>query len=427
MKSSFFCLLRRFCLPLFCLPLLVAACGIPGACAQTAPGSLAPRDPAYFRYDARAPFAVSETPQPSPAGMRIVRVTFPTPVPSPVPVNNTVTGFLFLPTGPGPHPAMLVLHEWLPVNLNDEYTLCEAIARNHIAAFLMVEPYSFMRRPSPRVPFREILSGNVPRMKEALRQTVLDSRRCFDYLSRRPDIDPQRLGVSGISLGGVLAPLIAGVDRRAKVLLTFVGGADVGGEVWENIMFQGFRAEFRREGYTEDTLRVALADFDAARWLSGFDPKNALLFNGRYDIFVTPSKAKILSRDLGGAAIIWSNTGHYGLHLSLARAEELGGEFLRSRFFADAPPFTPPNTIPAPTLKLGFLLGGHEGLSPAFAYQVVNFDRPGAVSLDAQLTTHGLSAALSARLSLTTSIGLEMPLLHRDRKIAPFFLLHLVP
>ncbi len=400
---------------------------MPGACAQSSTLPLTPRDPAYFHYDAHAPFAAVETPQPSPAGMRIVRVTFPSPAPSPVAVNNTVTGFLFLPPGAGPHPAMLVLHEWLPVNLNDEFTLCEGIARNHIAAFLMVEPYSLMRRPQPRVPYREIMSGNVPLMKEALRQCVLDSRRSFDYLSRRPDIDPHRLGVSGISLGGVLAPLIAGVDKRAKVLLTFVGGADVGGEVWENIMFKGFRPEFRREGYNEDTVRIALADFDAARWLRGFDPHNALQFNGRYDTFVTPSKAKLLSRDLGGAPIIWSNTGHYGLHLSLARAETLGGQFLQSRFFVNAPAFTPPNTIPAPTIKLGFLLGGHEGLSPAIAYQVFNFDRPGAVSLDAQLTTHGLSAALSARLGLTSAIGLELPLLHRDRKIVPFFLLHFVP
>ncbi len=422
MNSLLFRRLRPFLLAC-CLCALCA----PRADAQSSASSSAPPDPAYFSYDAKAPFAATETPQPSPPGMRILRVTFPSPAPSPVPVNNTVVGFLFLPDTPGPHPAMLVLHEWLPVNLNDEYTLCEGIARNRIAAFLMVEPYSLMRRPQPRVPFREIMSGNVPLMKEALRQCVLDSRRCFDYLARRPDIDPSRMGVSGISLGGVLAPLIAGVDRRAKVLLTFVGGADVGGEVWENVMFKGFRPEFRREGYTEDTVRVALADFDAKRWLHGFDPKNALQFNGRYDTFVTPSKAKILSRDLGGAPIIWSNTGHYGLHLSLARAEQLGGEFLQSRFFPDAPAFTPPNTVLAPTIKLGFLLGGHEGVSPALAYQVFNFDRPGAVSLDAQLTTHGLSAALSARLGLTSEIGLELPLLHRDRKVEPFFLLHFVP
>lgn len=386
-----------------------------------------PINPHYFDYDARAPFAITEKPLPSEDGIRILQVQFPSPAPSPDPVNNTVTGYLFLPPGAGPHPAMLVLHEWLPITLKDEFRLCEGIARNRIAAFIMVEPYSLQRRPTPRIPFHELLSGNVPLMKDALRQAVLDSRRSLDYLSRRPDIDPPRMGVSGISLGGVLAPLVAGVDRRARVVLTFVGGADIGGEFWENPMFRGFRTELKREGYNEDTLRVAMADFDCARWLSGYDPRNALQFNGRYDIFVSPGKAKALSRALNGAPIIWANTGHYGLHLSESNAEAIGGRFLQSRFFPDAPAFVPPNTVAAPTIKLGFLLGGHEGFSPAIAYQVVNFDRPGAVSLDGQLTLHGLSAALSIHTGLTSAIGLELPLLHRDKKIEPFFLLHLVP
>ena len=388
---------------------------------------MTPPNAAYFAYDAAAPFTARETPLPADGDIRIYTVTFPSPVVTPYAVNNTVTGYLFLPPGDAPHPAMLVLHEWLPIKLTDEFQLCTGIARNHIAAFLMVEPYSFMRRPRPRLAGAELLSGNVPRMKAALRQTIIDSRRCLDYLSRRPDIDPARMGVAGISLGGVLAPLVAGIDRRARVLLTFVGGADVGGEIWENPMFHGFRPELSREGYDEPTLRVALSDFEAGRWLDGFDPRNALQFNGRYDIFVSPGKAKALSRALGGAPIIWSNTGHYGLHLSITRAEEIGGQFLRSRFFADAPPFTPPNTIPSKTIKLGFLLGGHEDFSPAIAYQVFDFDKPGAISLDAQLTLHGLSAALSVRTGMTSAIGIEYPLFHRGNTLAPFLLLHLVP
>ncbi len=406
---------------------LLAALLMPTLASAQSPADTSPIHPHYFDYDVSASFAPAEKPLPAEGGIRILQVQFPTPAPSPDPVNNTVTGYLFLPPGAGPHPAMLVLHEWLPLTLKDEFVLCEGIARNRIAAFLMVEPYSLQRRPKPRIPFHELLSGNVPLMKAALRQAVLDSRRSLDYLARRPDIDPSRMGVSGISLGGVLAPLVAGVDRRARVVLTFVGGADIGGEFWENPMFRGFRTELKREGYDEDTLRIAMADFDCARWLSGYDPRNALQFNGRYDIFVSPGKAKALSRALNGAPIIWANTGHYGLHLSESRAEALGGRFLQSRFFPDAPAFTPPNTVAAPTLKLGFLLGGHEGLSPALAYQVLNFDRPGAVSLDGQLTLHGLSAALSVRTGPTSAIGLELPLFHRDKKIAPFLLLHLVP
>ncbi len=384
-------------------------------------------DRAFYDYDASAPFAATETPLETTDGVRVVRVTYPSLVVTPFAVNNTETGYLFLPPGAGPHPAMLVLPEWLPPPaLADEFTLCRGIAHNRIAAFLLVAPYSLMRRPVPAVPEAELLSGNVPQTVQAIRQTVLDCRRGLDYLSRRPDIDPARMGVSGISLGGVIAPLVAGVDRRARVLLCFVGGADVGGLLWENPMFRGMKPEMKRRGYSEDTVRDAVAAIEPSRYLQGFDPANALLFSGRDDVFVTPGKARALARALGGAHIIWLNTGHYGLHLSEAQATVIGGRFLQSRFFPDTPPFTLPNNLPAKTIKLGFLLGGHEGLSPALGYQFFNFDPQGRFSIDGQLTLHGLSAALSARLGATSEVGIEVPLLHRDTKPAPFVLLHIV-
>ena len=74
-----------------------------------------------------------------------------------------------------------------------------------MAALLIVEPYSLNRRSQDlRGPDPEILSGDVPQMVAALRQAVLDARRGLDYLSRRPDMDPERLGAAGISLGGIL-------------------------------------------------------------------------------------------------------------------------------------------------------------------------------------------------------------------------------
>ena len=67
--------------------------------------------------------------------------------------------FLFLPAGPGPHPAMIVLHEWLPNNLNDEDSMCRAMARAGVAALLVEQPYSLERRPVPHRPDAELLSG----------------------------------------------------------------------------------------------------------------------------------------------------------------------------------------------------------------------------------------------------------------------------
>lgn len=385
-----------------------------------------PVDPHFFDYDAAAPLGATETPLPDKAGVPVSRVTYPSPVVTPFAVNNTVVAYFFHPPGPGPHPAMIVLHEWLPTNLNDEFVMCEGMTRAGIAALLVEEPYSLDRRPVPRRPDAELLSGNLPQMVAGLRQAVIDARRGADWLQSRPDIDPKRLGIAGISLGGVLAPLTAGADSRLTVVLTVVGGADVADLIWDSFTTRGVHRGLVQRGETYQSLVTGMAPLEAGHWLRGFNPQNALLFNGRYDFIVRPWQAEDLAKALGGARIVWLNTGHYGPVFTENDVVATGAQFLRSRFFPDTPPFHAPDTLPSRTIKLGFLVGGQELLSPALAYQAVDLDRAGRFSLDAQLTLHGLSGAFSTRLNDFQEVGVEFPVFHGTTKPRPFLLFHVV-
>ena len=237
---------------------------------------------------------------------------------------------------------------------------------------------------------------------------------------RRPDIDANRLGVSGISLGGILSGLVAGVDPRIKVVMTADGGADFARGFWNGLLTLRFRRDIRRRGYTFETFQETMAPVEASRWLHGFDPDNALMFNGRYDLMVRPEQAETLARALGGTQIVWANTGHYGLGLSAPELSSVATHFLRARFFGEGYAFQRPNTLRSQTIKLGLLLGGQEVVSPAVSYQVLDFDRAGRYSLDGQLTLHGLSAALSARLGQTSAVGVQFPLGHGTTKPRPY-------
>lgn len=46
---------------------------------------------------------------------------------------------------------------------------------------------------------------------------VENARRALDVLAARPDVDPKRLGVAGISLGAETAAIVGGVDPRPRV------------------------------------------------------------------------------------------------------------------------------------------------------------------------------------------------------------------
>ena len=55
------------------------------------------------------------------------------------------------------------------------------------------------------------------RYREMIVQTVIDYRCLIDYLATRNDIDSNRVGVFGFSLGGLMTFVLTGVDARVKV------------------------------------------------------------------------------------------------------------------------------------------------------------------------------------------------------------------
>lgn len=52
---------------------------------------------------------------------------------------------------------------------------------------------------------------------------VFDNMRCVDLLAARPDVDPERIGVIGHSLGGHNAMFVAAFDPRLKVVVSSCG------------------------------------------------------------------------------------------------------------------------------------------------------------------------------------------------------------
>ena len=380
-------------------------------------------NPHYYDYDQAAPFPVTEKPYGMENGIQITTVTFPSLIQTPYAVNNTVTAYLFLPPGPGPHPAMVVLHEFNPSTTKSGFLLAQAIARADVAALMVVEPYSLNRTPSPNNRNNtHILSGNVKDMVGALSQIVFDARRGLDYLARRPDVDPARMGIAGISLGGVMSGVVAGVDPRVKAVLTLVGGADFPKDVWDGVLTRPIRRQILQSGYTYETYSAAMAPIDSSTWLPQrhFNPDNVLMINGHYDTVILPTQAKLLAQDFGGTHIVWLASGHYGAQFSAGPASDLGVKFLRARFFGETAAYHQPDHLPARTIKLGFLLGGHEGVSPSLATSLISFDGPGRYTLDGQLTLHGLAAALSARIGLLGSVGIEFPIFHGTTRPKPF-------
>lgn len=61
----------------------------------------------------------------------------------------------------------------------------------------------------------------------------LDDIRTVDYLVTRPEVDPERIGCCGLSVGGFRAAWLAGLDARIKAAVV-VGWMSTAGEMLES-------------------------------------------------------------------------------------------------------------------------------------------------------------------------------------------------
>jgi dienelactone hydrolase len=155
----------------------------------------------------------------------VYRITYPSPLVTSVPQNNTVPAEYYLPRGIRPddpkRPAAICLHI-----LNGDYELvhltCSMLAARGIPAIMFKLPY-YAERSVPGG--HDHVAATPDLFVSALSQAVLDVRRTYDMLASRPEVDPERIGVLGISLGGILGATSAGVDERiARAALILTGG-----------------------------------------------------------------------------------------------------------------------------------------------------------------------------------------------------------
>lgn len=160
------------------------------------------------------------------------------------PENNTARARFFPAQPPKrakreePSRAVVVLPQW---NADEEshVALCRLLARLGIAALRLTLPYHEARRPAGFERAEYMVSPNVGRTLQALRQAVIDTRAAVAWLDSQ---GYERIGAMGTSIGSCTAFLAFVHDERIDAgVFNHVSGyvADV---VWRGISTQHVRA-----------------------------------------------------------------------------------------------------------------------------------------------------------------------------------------
>jgi dienelactone hydrolase len=282
---------------------------------------------ASFTYELEG---VTTTPRYSVSGLR-----FASPITTPDEENNVVHGEFFSPVGfTGKRPGVVVLHI-----LGSDFPLSRymaaRLADRGVAALFLKLPYYGERRPKggPTPVPRRFLSADIERTVASMRQGICDVRRGISWLASRSDIDRARLGVAGISLGGIVASIAVAVDPAAGAGVFLLAGGDLSQILWGMPETERFRKAWVGAGRTLADLKALTDPFDPLTHAHRLAGKRLLMIAGKVDEVVPPASAQALWNAAGRPRILWCDCGHYSAVGYLLPAIRETVDFL-----ADPPP-----------------------------------------------------------------------------------------
>jgi fermentation-respiration switch protein FrsA (DUF1100 family) len=121
----------------------------------------------------------------------------------------TLCGWLLLPDGPGPHPAITMAHGYAGVKEHGLEPFARAFADDGFAV-LLHDHRNFGA------------SGGEPRHDVDPWRQVADWRRAISFLESRPEVNAQRIGLWGTSYAGGHAIILGATDRRVRCVVAQV-------------------------------------------------------------------------------------------------------------------------------------------------------------------------------------------------------------
>ncbi len=285
------------------------------------------------------------------AQFRVYRLTYPSPVITPVESNNTIPADYYLPKHIQPggvkYPAVICLHI---LDGNEQLTdlTCSVLASRGVPALSFKLPY-YGDRGLSKDP--KALADNPKMFIGAIAQVGEDVRRTVDLLASRPEINPERIGITGISLGAIIAATSAGAEPRFHRASLMLSGGDLLPMIYHaretrplSEMIRKLspqeRAEVEAKIAEVDPLRFAPALRDRAR------QGKVLMINATEDEVIPRRCTEKLAEALGIAdRVAWfEGLGHYTAMAELPRAMRMTADFFAQDLPEGASSPNPPAT-----------------------------------------------------------------------------------
>jgi pimeloyl-ACP methyl ester carboxylesterase len=168
-----------------------------------------------------------------------------------------------------------------------------------------------------------------------LKQNMSDNKRVLDWVETREELDAKRIGLFGISMGGIRAALLVALDQRIRAATLGLAGGDLP-FILAHSTEKGIarrRADFLRNhpmsvAQFESELRKTIT-YDPALFAPYVDPRKILVVLGIWDTVVPFKKGWELRKELGRPETLLLPTGHYTAVLCVPYVESQCLRFFR--------------------------------------------------------------------------------------------------
>lgn len=208
--------------------------------------------------------------------------------------NNIVRGFLFKPKSSNceaHYPATLLIHH-IGDDLDPEIQLAKYVSSSNSGIVMLIYLPKYGPRKNPK-DNKLFISNNFVEFEDNLLQALLDIRYSYEILRSLPETDTKQMGLMGVSLGGILTLISAGVDPVFDRYGVLVGGGDLAG-------IMSYRAEKDPNSETsrvlsgitwsEDYARQLLGGFDSITWAHNVKNKYILFLNAADDELINKER-----------------------------------------------------------------------------------------------------------------------------------------
>jgi dienelactone hydrolase len=261
---------------------------------------------------------------------RVYRLTYPSPLKTPWAENNVVPAEYYVPrdaTAAAKVPAAVVL-DILDGSAILPRMMARAAAQNGLAALYVPMPCYNDRRPAGDA-HKAVLRDDPTKSVDGLRQTVMDVRRAKAILTSRPEVDPANIGITGISLGGIMTALTAGVDGHFARVAPVLSGGDIADITFHCHEMRKLRAALLDKGVTREKAVGVFAPVEPLKFAARVGAGRCLMINAATDEVIPKKDTEALAAAIGNPQVMWLQAGHYSALTYFPLMQKTVIEFLR--------------------------------------------------------------------------------------------------